>query len=365
MRPTLIDPNQYSTLLDKKVAELKNQFADFDVPELETFASKPLNYRMRAEFRVWHEGDDLFHIMFDNQTKEKYKVEHFPPASKLINDVMVDLIALLRVNHTARHRLFQIDYLSTLSGQIVVSLLYHKPLDDAWIEAMGSVLAKLRQTYQVDIVGRARKQKVLLDRDYVQETLPVNGRNYDFQQIENSFTQPNADVNCKMLEWALKITKGSQGDLLELYCGLGNFSIPMAQNFRQVLATEISKTSVLAAQKNIKDNKVDNVTIIRMSSEEFVEAQQGKREFNRLREVDLSSYDCQTVLVDPPRAGLDSETVKMVSEYKNIVYISCNPETLKQNLVDLTLTHKIEKFALFDQFPYTHHVETGVYLTRK
>lgn len=365
MRPTQIDPSQYETLLEHKVSALKNQFSDFTMPELRVFASETLHYRMRAEFRVWHDGEDLFHIMFDNETKEKYKVDFFPPASKLINDVMVDLMSLLRNNDMARRKLFQIDYLSTLSGQIVVSLLYHKPLDEEWQTAMNSVLATLRQTYQIDIVGRARKQKVLLDKDFVEETLPVNGRDYYFQQIENSFTQPNAKVNSKMVEWALDATKESQGDLLELYCGLGNFSIPMAQNFRQVLATEISKTSVLAAQKNISDNQVDNVTIIRMSSEEFVEAQQGKRKFNRLKGIDLSSYDCRTVLVDPPRAGLDEETVKMVSEYQNIVYISCNPETLKHNLDVLSLTHNVNKFALFDQFPYTHHVEAGVYLTRK
>lgn len=365
MRPTQIDPSQYKALLSKKISALNSQFSDFTMPALEVFKSKTLHYRMRAEFRVWHDGDDLFHIMFDSETKQKYSVDFFPPASELINDVMVDLISLLRDNDIARRKLFQIDYLSSLSGQIVVSLLYHKPLDEEWQTAMVQVLATLRQTYKIDIVGRARKQKVLLDKDFVEETLPVNGRNYSFKQIENSFTQPNAEVNCKMIEWALEATKSSEGDLLELYCGLGNFSIPMAQNFRQVLATEISKTSVFAAQKNIANNHVDNVTIIRMSSEEFVEAQLGKREFNRLKGIDLTAYDCRTVLVDPPRAGLDEETVKMVSEYQNIVYISCNPETLKQNLDVLCLTHNVSRFALFDQFPYTHHVEVGVYLTRK
>ena len=101
-------------------------------------------------------------------------------------------------------------------------------------------------------------------------------------------------------------------DLLELYCGNGNFSMALADTFRRVLATEISKTSVAAAQVNIADNQLDNVVIARLSSEEFVQALRGERTFERLSGVDLSSYDFRTVLVDPPRAGLDDESVKQV-----------------------------------------------------
>jgi tRNA (uracil-5-)-methyltransferase len=150
-----------------------------------------------------------------------------------------------------------------------------------------------------------------------------------------------------------------------LYCGSGNFSIPLAQNFRKVLATEISKTSVRAAQDNILENGIQNVKIIRMSSEEFVQAQQGVRVFRRLEGIDLDDYQCETVLVDPPRAGLDDTTVSMIKEYDNIIYISCNPETLSSNLEVLLLTHKVTRFALFDQFPYTPHAECGLYLQKK
>ena len=92
---------------------------------------------------------------------------------------------------------------------------------------------------------------------------------------------------------------------------------------------------------------------------------QGEREFSRLKGIDLSSYQCNTIFVDPPRAGLDDETVKMVQAYDNILYISCNPDTLADNLAVLNQTHKITRFALFDQFPYTHHMESGVYLQRR
>lgn len=365
MRPTEINPAEYDQQLEQKRQMIEQEFGALGMPDIEVFSSAPLNYRMRAEFRVWHDGEDLYHIMFDQQTKEKYRVDHFPPASLIINNVMERLIPLLKQNELLRRKLFQIDYLSGLSNEILVTLVYHKPLDDNWIEEARSLLTELRADFKIDLVGRSRKQKVLLDREFIVESLPVNNREYKFKQIENSFTQPNAGVNSKMIEWSLDVTQNAGGDLLELYCGLGNFSLPMAQNFERVLATEISKSSVAAAQYNIAANDIDNVKIIRMSSEEFVEASLGTKSFRRLEGIDLTSYNCETVLVDPPRAGLDDETVKMISAYKNIVYISCNPQTLKSNLEVLQATHNVSRFALFDQFPYTHHAECGVYLQRK
>ena len=91
----------------------------------------------------------------------------------------------------------------------------------------------------------------------------------------------------------------------------------------------------------------------------------GVRDFNRLQGIDLKGYQCETIFVDPPRSGLDAETEKMVQAYPRILYISCNPQTLCKNLETLSQTHRVERLALFDQFPYTHHMECGVLLTAK
>jgi len=163
----------------------------------------------------------------------------------------------------------------------------------------------------------------------------------------------------------LDVTRHARGDLLELYCGNGNFSLALARNFNRVLATEIAKPSVAAAQYNIAANQIENVEIIRMAAEEFTQAMNGEREFNRLKGIDLNSYQCETVFVDPPRSGLDNATLSMVQAYPRILYISCNPTTLCENLDTLSQTHQIERLALFDQFPYTHHMECGVLLTRR
>lgn len=357
---------QYDNLLAQKREKLTALLSPFNAPELDVFSSPKQHFRMRAEFRVWHDNGDLYHIMFDQETKQRYRVDNFPIASQLINRMMSALLPLLKEHDILTRKLFQIDYLSTLSNKIIVSLLYHKKLDEQWEAAARALKVRLeKMDFDVQLIGRATKQKICLEQDFVDEILPVNGKNYLYRQVENSFTQPNAAVNSKMLEWAIDCTKNSTGDLLELYCGNGNFSIALAQNFRQVLATEIAKPSVAAAQFNIAENAVNNLQIIRMSAEEFTQAMNGVRKFNRLKGVDLKAYECNTIFVDPPRAGLDPETVKLVQNYERILYISCNPYTLCENLQQLTQTHRIERAALFDQFPYTDHMESGVWLVRK
>ncbi len=363
-----VNPAHYHSQLAEKVTRLQQMFAPFSAPELEVFESQPEHYRMRAEFRIWHEGDDLYYIMFNQQTREKYRVDQFPAASALINKLMPELITEIKDEPLLRNKLFQVDFLSTLSGEILVSMLYHRQIDESWTEQARILKQRLTDKgFNLNLIGRARKIKTILDRDYVVEQLSVYGKPYIYQQVENSFTQPNGKVAEKMLEWAVDCTRNSEGDLLELYCGNGNFSLALAQNFNRVLATELAKPSVDSAQYNIAANHIDNVKIIRMSAEEFTQAMEGKREFNRLKQadVDLSDYQCETVFVDPPRSGMDVDTCKMVQKYRRILYISCNPETLQENLEILGETHHITRFALFDQFPYTHHMEAGVLLERK
>ena len=140
----------------------------------------------------------------------------------------------------------------------------------------------------------------------------------------------------------------------------------MAPMFRAVLATEVSKVSVAAAKLNADANDVGNVAFARLSSEEITLAlDQGKR-FSRLDDgPPLESYDLRTVLVDPPRAGMGEEVSEFVSRFDRIVYISCNPETLAADVRTLRDTHEVARFAAFDQFPYTPHLECGALLVAK
>lgn len=357
--------SSYQQQLDAKVERISAQFAEFNPPSLAVFASPEQHFRMRAEFRIWHTDEDMFYAMFERdeqQQKQVIRIDEFPIADASINQLMPVLLAELKSHDTLSKRLFEVHFLATLKGEMLVSLIYRCPLDEQW-QALAKQLA---EKLKIKIIGRSRGQKVVLSDEFVVEELQVSERKYQYKQIESSFTQPNAQVCQKMLEWACNAAKESAKDLLELYCGNGNFTLPLSTHFNRVLATELAKSSVYAAQWNIEQNNIDNIQVARLSAEEFTQAYNGEREFRRLQEaqIDISSYDFDTVFVDPPRAGIDDETLKLLQRFERIIYISCNPDTLYDNLKQLTQTHKVTQFALFDQFPYTHHVESGVLLEK-
>ena len=363
----VVEPERYQEQLDAKRAFLVERFAPLEPPELEVFASPPSHYRQRCEFRVWHEGDDLYYAMFevdpeDPKKKTVIRLDQYPVASQRINALMPQLLDAIRDNPVLRRKLFQAEFLTTLSGEALVTMIYHRPLDDAW----ESDARWLQEHLDIAIIGRARKQRLVLECDHVWERLEVDGRELRYQQVENSFTQPNACISQAMLHWARNVTAGSQArDLVELYCGNGNFTVALAENFRRVLATEISRTSVASANVNLETNGISNAVVARMSAEEFSQALAGEKSGRRVAEMALDDYDFSTVLVDPPRAGLDPQSCERLREYARIVYISCNPATLLDNLQQLQDTHAIRRFALFDQFPWTNHCECGVLLERR
>ncbi|PMR75452.1 tRNA (uridine(54)-C5)-methyltransferase TrmA [Billgrantia endophytica] len=368
----VVDLARYDQQLEAKRERLTRQFTRFMPPPLEVYPSPPSHYRQRCEFRLWHEGDDLFYAMFevtgsdddpdDPKQKNIVRLDDYPVASRRINELMPRLREALKASRVLRHRLFQVEFLTTLSGEALVTLIYHRPLDEAW-EADAR---ELQSRLGIFIIGRSRKQRLVLERDHVWERLEVEGRTFVYQQVENSFTQPNAEICRSMLAWAREATRGSQDqDLVELYCGNGNFTIALAENFRRVLATEISRTSVASARENLAANGIDNAVVGRMSAEEFAAALKGEKGGRRVADMALEEYEFSTVLVDPPRAGLDEASCRQLSEYPRIVYISCSPDTLERNLKILCRTHRIARFALFDQFPWTHHCECGVLLEKR
>ena len=355
-------PDAYLQQLQAKKLRLQDLLSEFNAPEPQVFASAEQHYRLRAEFRLWREGDQRFYAMFapgDNRTP--IFVENFPIASERINQLMPRLKEAWSNNQALSERLFQVEFLTTLSGEALFTLCYHRPLDEAWQVVAEQLAADL----QVSIIGRSRGKRTVIGRDYVTEELTVGGRVFTYRQPEGAFTQPNGAVNTHMLNWAYETLGEQENDLLELYCGNGNFTLPLSTRVPKVLATEISKSSVNAALANLADNQINNIELVRLSAEELTQALNGVREFRRLANIDLDNYKFGTVFVDPPRAGMDSDTCELVRRFDRVLYISCNPETLAQNIRQLSDTHRIAKCALFDQFPWTDHMESGVLLKRK
>jgi len=343
----------------RKQIYVKELFEDFYSDEITFFASPSHNYRARSEFRIWHKEEEIFYAL-NTVDKGTLFIQECPKVSEPIEKLMPLLLEKLQ-NSDLKNRLFAVDFLSSSAGEVCVSLLYHRKIDDE----MALNAKEMASSLGIHIILRARKQKIVLTQDYVTETLHVNSDTYTFLHVENSFTQPNARVNEKMLEWSLQAFEGADGDLLELYCGAGNFTIPFAKVFDKVLATEISKSSINAAKKNMQLNSVDNIEFIRMSAEEFTQALDGVREFRRMKDIDINAYALENIFVDPPRAGLDEESCAFVSRFDTIVYISCNPETLYRDIERLAKSHEVVSMAAFDQFVYTKHIEMGVSLKKR
>ncbi|WP_066162072.1 tRNA (uridine(54)-C5)-methyltransferase TrmA [Aliarcobacter skirrowii] len=358
----------YEEQLNYKIAREKDRFSsliDFSKIALDIIKSKDSNFRNRAEFRVWWEKDeqnnkDILTYAMNDFNKEILKIDSCEIVSEDIKNLMPKLLSELEKSMILSFRLFAIEFLVSSTSDILVTLIYHKKLEDEWI----NLAREIEQKLNIKIIGRSRKQKIVLSSDFINESLNINGQEFKFAYEENGFTQPNTSVNRQMIEWVLNNTLNSSKDLCELYCGGGNFTIPLSKKFSKVLATEISKTSIKSALRNCALNNIENINFIRMSSEEFVEALNEVRAFNRLKNIDLKSYDFDTIFMDPPRSGLDDTTRALAKNFTNIIYISCNPQTLHRDLEELLKTHKIVRFALFDQFAYSEHIESGVILKK-
>ena len=294
MPTSAVKPENYDQLLESKTNEIKSLFESDYCGEFDVFRSAPTGFRMRAEFKVWHEGDDLYYVMYKKgESKKPYRVDEFLIADEQIQTLMPKLLDCVRENTILRKKLFQVEFLTTLSGQKLITLIYHRQLDDEWI----AEAKKLEDKLDSMVIGRARKLHLVLTQDYVEETLNVINKEFTYKQIEGAFTQPNARVNQEMINWACKQSEGIGGDLLELYCGNGNFTLPLSTRFNKVLATEISKTSVKAAEFNIDKNNIDNIRVARLSSEEFTEISNKRKETRRMPYEELNEYSFSSCLL--------------------------------------------------------------------
>lgn len=354
----------YEEQLNFKLQREKERFSDFTTMDFDIIKSEEKAFRNRAEFRIWWEKDEnaneILSYAMNDFNKNILEINSCQIVSPHIQEIMPKLLKLLMEDLILSYKLFAVEFLDSSTNDMLVTLIYHKKLDEQW----NKLAKKIEEKLNIKVMGRSRKQKIILSSESIDESLNINNQNFKFAYQEGGFTQPNTNVNIQMIEWVLNNIENSSKDLCELYCGGGNFTIPLSTKFNKVLATEISKTSIKSALKNCELNNVNNISFIRMSAEEFVQGLQEVRTFNRLKDVNLKDYNFDTIFMDPPRSGLDDTTRALAKDFSNIIYISCNPETLHRDLKELTNTHEIVKFALFDQFAYTHHIESGVILKK-
>jgi 23S rRNA (uracil1939-C5)-methyltransferase len=140
---------------------------------------------------------------------------------------------------------------------------------------------------------------------------------------------------------------------LDLYCGVGLFSLPLARKFKEVVGIEADEKSIEFARRNAENARLSNLEFFNQNVSEWLSE-------NESSEVDF-------VLLDPPRSGAEKETIEAILKLKpvKISYVSCDPATLARDLRILTESYRIESITALDLFPQTHHVETIVRLKIK
>ena len=168
------------------------------------------------------------------------------------------------------------------------------------------------------------------------------------QPAATDFIQVNASVNEQMLDLVLQTIENDTLDcVLELFCGLGNFSFKLAEQAQRLIGVEGSEAMVQTAQAVAQQNGVDNTEFIARNLNEASSI------------IDLLKNDPNLVFLDPSREGAFAVCEQLANNYvAKIVYISCNPQTwLRDSRVLLNNGYSLSQLTLMDMFPYTPHSE--------
>ncbi len=323
---------------DRFQDDIKNNYDEKVVINL----SPSTSFRSRCEFSY---GKNHY-VMHD--INEKIYIKTFKDASLDIQNLMPVLLKRINENNEINHKLFQVNFRSNQHNKIMVTMIYHKIIDKSLMNLMNQISDDLK----VNIIIRSKNYKYETRGLYLDDTLIY--KNLKIYQTDNTFTQSNKYLVDKMIFKVIDFIENPD-DLLELYCGIGTFTIPLSFIFNKVLATENNRNSIECLNKSLKENNISNIHNARLSSDEVSELFKGKI-FNRMNLKSISDFNFSHILLDPPRSGLTEDVINLASNFKNIIYVSCCAETYIRD-INLIRSHKITNIELFDQFPNKNHLE--------
>ena len=313
--------------------------------------SPSYGYRSRCEFGYKNNFYTMYSPLGDIIYLDTFKV-----ARPSIQTLMPKLLNQIDKSNVLKTKLFQINFRSNRKNRVLVSLIYHKLLDDK-IKGLADKIANI---LDISINLRSKNNLYSTHCDLLEDD--IENLETILYQTDQSFYQPNYFHMPEMVTKAMSFIKDPK-DLLELYCGSGTFSLPMRKLFNKIFATENNRQSIRCLNKSIDEQNIKNIFHARLSAEEVSELFAG-RVFKRMNGINISDFNFSHVLVDPPRAGLDKDVISLISKFKNIIYISCNYETYERDVKNLK-GFTIKNIEIFDQFPNTKHLEIVSLLSRE
>ena len=303
---------------------LKKNKIDYQVKDI-IKSAKRYNYRNKVSLKI----EDNIIGYYEKDTHNIVEINKCFLLNDAINDVIDDLPRLSIINGSVIIR-------SNLKGELLL-IIYTDKLNKDGIKYL---VNKHR------ILGIVLNDKCIFGSDFLVDKID----DYKFKISYNSFFQVNPYI-CKELFKIVKDYTKDANNLIDLYSGVGTLSIVAKENASSVLGVEIIDNAAINAKTNAMLNGVSNISFIASDTNKIISYLEGK----------------DFVMVDPPRSGLTSKVIEGIKKYqvKNILYVSCDPNTLMRDLNLLLTDYKIIEFKLLDMFPNTYHVESVCVLEHK
>ncbi len=347
----------YRRQLELKRARVAQRFAaagfSIDLSSIQIASEAPYAYRNRMDFIWWYDGK--FGL---RQRGKWYSIVdlqecHLPP--KAVMDVALQVNQRVQASglpfRDGKMKKRGLRYLVIRNGIFTGDIMLSFVSDDMTIppslyeglENVTSVYQLINDNLENDQSdGRPRH---LWGEKYYREKISQN----TFHVGPRSFFQPNPAVAVKMVEYIKQITTEikDKNNLIDLYCGIGLFSITLADAFDKILGIENNPEAIRIAEENN-----DNPSI------EFSCMDAEKIEWPNREEY-------KTILIDPPRTGLHPQVIKQLRNepFSDLIYVSCNPNKGIEDITELQEKYQINSVKLFDQFPQTAHVEMVAHLS--
>jgi len=305
------------------------------------------HYRLRTQFNV-RQKDGAQHIGFFRQgSYDLVEVEN----AFLIHPLIDKVLRAIRTLTNELPLLNEIHINATPSGEAHLLVF----AEQSALPPMDAFFMKLkdRTPEVIGITGFANRKKAFaLGKNRL--TLEIEG--LTLLATEGNFYQVNWEQNRNMVRTVLDFVdlKGNE-TVLDLYCGIGNFSLPIAKKAGAVIGIESGYSSVEDAKTNAALNGITNA--------EFIadDMQKGLKALIRRK------TRAGVIVLDPPRAGATLKTLERVLAFvpQKIIYVSCNPSTLARDLKFFHLFgFRLDRLQPLDMFPYTYHIECVAEMVR-
>lgn len=312
----------YENTLEYKKERVKNILSKFDIPKINVIRNEnDLYYRNKIELKIV-DGKLGF---YEKNTHNLIEIKECKVTKKSINKSFefVKNMKLENANVTIR---------ANYNDEVLIIIdSKEKPV--------------ILNPEDCKIVGIVLNDKCIYGQDNFMEKI----NNLFFKVSYNSFFQVNNYINLELFNLIKENIVGKT--VLDLYSGVGTLSIVASKAVDKVYAIEVIANAVKNALINAKINKCDNINFILGKVED---------------KIGFINDKIDTIIVDPARAGLDKKTIEVINNIcpQRIIYVSCNTQSLANNLLDLT-NYEIKKFYILDMFSYTYHIECFCILDRK